>query len=301
MDEKIILENVIDETETVQKQYTKDLSTINIDDSLKELNKEIMDVGSEKYLAELYKTMLEKNPNAKCPTCGGAPMKGKTCPTCGSGSKSVDLTQMEETPVEVMEELFIPSKYRQDKFVISKLKSSHENLIGNKSFEQYTKLLDSVLGRINNGVLEKASLYISAPSGFGKETFAYTALQLAKSRGLTVFPYLDLMEVSRLISAYDNGKMQDPIVKDIKFTDTDLYRSEVCILKVPHNNVSMNNYKVLLQVIDRRSRRGLPTILLSRYKFNYFTALDYSEETKGILSYNNPSPKNLQVFEMNSK
>lgn len=300
MSNDIILENVLTDVR-IEKPKTRDLSQFNISDELKDLNLSISKNGTDDYLKTLYKTMKEKDPKAKCPSCGGKPMKGNICKVCGSGEHTNDIEQMEEPTLEVMETLFIPEKYKKERFNSSKLREGHEELKGSKSFETYVKVLDGILGRINSGINEKASLYISAPSGFGKETFAYTAIQVAKSRGLTVFPYLDLMEVNRLITAYETGKMKDAIVEDIKFTDIDLYRSDVCILKVPHNNISMTNYKVLLQVIDRRSRRGLPTIVLSRYNFKYFTALDSAKETEGIVSYNNPSPKNLQVFETNGK
>lgn len=306
----IELRNVVDDDIQVRDSLTKDLSQIDISEELKEVSNNLNANGSEDFIKEIYLEMKKKDPNAVCPSCGGKPMKGESCTTCGKGNLSEDITNIDEMSEQVVQELFIPEKYLKEKFNSSVLKSSHEDLQDNQSFNKYTRLLDSILDRINRGVLEKSSLYISAPSGFGKETFAYTAIQLAKSRGLTVFPYLDLMEANRLMEAYEQMDMKEslkrrkekfPIIEDIKFTDLDMYRSDLCILKVPHSNVSMTNYQIMLKIIDRRARRGLPTITLSRYNFNFFTMLDTQKETAGIISYNNPSHKNLQVFETNGK
>lgn len=247
------------------------------------------------FLKRSYEEIKKKNPKAVCPSCGGKPLKGQTCEVCGAGESLTKLAFIEDITEEVRSELFIPEKYKKITFDSSKLLMDKKELEKKEDFQQYVKILDAILSHINVGKLELSSLYIHAPSGFGKETFAYTAIQLALLNNLTVFPYLDLSEVQRLISAYETGNMRDPVIKDIGFSDIDLYTSDLCILKVPHNNM-LNSYKVMLQVIDRRARRGLPTIIMSRYNFKYFTSLDKFKEVEGIVSYNNPSPKNLRVF-----
>lgn len=289
----------------VHKPLTRDMSNLQINDELKEVGKLYEANGTEEPLKEIYKSMLAKNPNAKCPSCGGKPLKSKICGVCNAGSISKDIDIIDTLTEEETDRLLIPKKYKTEKFNSDILKSDYNHLMIEDrekiSFSIYTKILDSILTRISNHKLEKSSLYISAPSGMGKETFAYSLLQLAKSKGMTVFPYLDLLEVRRFIEAFELHNFKDPIIESVGFKDVDLYNAEVCVLKVPTTQSEEGfhqAYKTMLQVIDRRARKDLPTIILSREYARYFFAYDKMNQVAGIIKYNNPSPKNLQVYEV---
>lgn len=278
-----------------------DLTKHKLSDEDKEFKKVMEGYSSQtEMLRDIYQKSLQRDPNAKCPSCGGKPFAGETCKVCDSGAVLDKLFLTETVPAEQKDALFIPTKYHSEKFQAHKLIENHTNLKDSKSFNKYVKYLDRILAQTETGSLQLSSLYIHAPSGFGKETFAYTLLQVGMLAGLTVFPYLDLSEVSRLITAYESGNRKDDIVKSIGYSDVDLYTAELCVLKVPHFD-SLNSYKVMLAVIDRRARRGLPTIILSRYSYKYFTSFDTYKEVDGILGYDNVSPKNLRVVEMDAK
>lgn len=293
MNEEILFDNSNTEFKIRQPEIGID---VNLSLNAQNLMNEVETEGTVNPLKQIFQSMLEKDPNAVCPSCRFKPLTG-TCSVCGTG-KVVVSKNFEETPLSEVDRFFIPHKYRKEKFSSATLTEHKKDIANNASFIEYKKVLDAILVRISSGQIENRSYYISAPAGFGKETFAYTVLQMAMANGMTIFPYIDLGEAERLMNAYQTNHKDDPIKDDIGFSDVELYTAKVVILKVPHNNVASFLYKAMLTIIDRRARRGLPTIILSRYRLNYFTSLDTNGEVRNIVSYSKPSAKNLQVFEV---
>lgn len=274
--------------------------TDELSDKQKELLIKLNDEESRmESLREAYRKMKEKNPNATCPSCGGMRRGNLVCEVCGSGSAKETIVMKKEVMLETAEELFIPNHYVNKVFDAQKVREQHPSLSGTKELEGYLQMLTMITDQLNNKSTQLSSLFISAPAGFGKDHFAYSLLQIAVTNEMTVFPYLDLGEVNRLISAYERNNTKD-IRKDIRYTDIDLYTAKVCVLKVPHSD-NLESYKTALKVIDRRARRGLSTIILSRYNFNFFTSYDKFGETKSLVKYDAVSPKNLRIIEMNAR
>lgn len=253
-----------------------------------------------KMLRETYLKRKEANPNATCPSCGGMSKSNSKCPVCESGGAVEKIVMKQEVELETAEKLFIPNYYVGKVFNPDEIRRSHPSLNGVKEFEDYLGMLSLITDQMNRKSLQLSSLFISAPGGFGKEHFAYSLLQIAVTNGLTVFPYFDLGEVGRLLNAYEERNYRDSIIKDTKFTDVDLANAQVCILKVPHSN-NLESYKIAMKVIDRRSRRGLSTIIMSRYNYNYFTTLDKFGEMDSMKAYDNVSPKNIRRVEMTAR
>lgn len=263
--------------------------------------------NNTKMLREAYLKRKEADPNATCPSCGGM-SKGKSkCPVCESGGAVEKIVMKEEIELETAEKLFIPNHYVGKVFNADKVRQSHNSLTGVKEFEDYLEMLTLITEQMNRKSLQLSSLFISAPGGFGKEHFAYSLLQIAVTNGLTVFPYLDLGEVGRLLTAYEDtnfkekkNRFRDAIIKDVKFTDVDLATAQVCVLKVPHSD-NLESFRIAMKVIDRRSRRGLPTIILSRYPYGYFTSFDTYREMDALKAYDDVSPKNIRRVEMTAR
>lgn len=288
--------------ETVSKIVvnTNESLTDELSDKEKELMTKLNDESSKlDVLKEAYRKMKEKNPNATCPSCGGMRMGNKVCEVCGAGSAKEKIVMKQEVMMETAEKLFIPNHYVNKVFDAQKVREQHPSLSGTKELENYLSMLSLITDQLNNKYTQLSSLFISAPPGFGKEHFAYSLLQIAVTNGMTVFPYLDLGEVNRLVSAYERNNTKD-ITKDIKFTDVDLYTAKVCVLKVPHSD-NFESYKTALKIIDRRARRGLSTIILSRYNFKFFTSYDTFGEMKSLVKYDAVSPKNVRVIEMSAR
>lgn len=283
---------------------TKDLSGIEVSPTAKSLLDIMNGNGRLDMLKRIHAEQSSKDPNYKCISCGGEPVLGTICEVCGAGSVQDTLKKVATIEEPVVKKLLIPDSYQGVQFDSLKLAADFPDLQKEKSFNDYLSLCNSLLHGLNRRELKNMSLFISAPSGFGKMTFAYSFLQLAEVLGYKTFPYLDLLEVKRLIDAYETGNhlqpkfRQDPILEYVGFSDVDLYDADVCILKVPNGHEMHGTYKVMLQVIDRRARRGKTTIILSRYGIQQLIYMDGLKETQGIMSYNNPTPKNLQTYEV---
>lgn len=277
---------------------TKKDSTLN---TKEQTLKKALELDSLTMLKNIYAEAKKLDENAVCPSCNGKPFKGETCPICLKGSYEFEKVSIQEVNTDKMKELSIPEYYIGKDFNPNILKDEYKELNGREDFNTYLNVMDKVLSILSKGSLPKLSLYISAPSGFGKMTFVYNALQVAKNCGLTVAPYIDLLEAKMLIEACEDYKKPQDIIKDLGFRDTVLYKSDVCFIKVPPTIDSVMNIQTLLKIMDRRARRGLATIIISRYSFKYFTSYDYSNEFGGLRNTNYVSPKTLQVYDLHYK
>lgn len=246
------------------------------------------------FMKEMYENSKKLDPNAECPSCAGMPEK--TCEVCGQGKimKVVDYLQIESE--QIFDNLGIPPYIAKDAYNSATLLSDKKHLADNTAFQMYCSKTDRLLESFTRGNPLMCSIFVGAPSGFGKEHLVYSIMLAGMDNGLTVFPYIDLSEAQQLINSYEKGKDDDPIRTQIKFTDIDLYNSDICILKVPHSENQLS-YQTALTVIDRRARRGKSTIIVSRYPFKYFTLRDSTKEFQGIISNTSIRPKNIQLIE----
>lgn len=262
----------------------------------KEIKNSIESNGNIAFAKEMYAEMLADDPKAVCPSCGGRPKGKKVCDVCGAGkyAKKIDYFRLENEGI--LQRLYIPEFFTRETYSKNILLAEKEHLKDNGAFQMYLDKVDRLIGAIGRGTKLESSLFISAPSGFGKEHMVYTLMCIALDRGLTVFPYIDLAEAEALMTSFEEGNDKDPIRESITFTDLELYESDVCILKVPHANNS-HSFKTALKVIDRRARRNKSTIIISRYHIRYFAMLDSFKEIEGIINPNSSRPKNLKVIE----
>ncbi|MER2114279.1 MAG: hypothetical protein ABS904_00820 [Solibacillus isronensis] len=247
-------------------------------------------------MKKLYAEKIAKDPKASCPSCGGRPIGKKVCEICGAGKsiEKIDYFRLENEGV--LEKLYIPEDFTRDTYDKNVLLQAKEHLKDNPSFVGFLEKLDRLMTFVGRGGKLESSLFISAPSGFGKEHFVYTLLCIALEKGMTVFPYIDLAEAESLITSYESGSPKDDIRQAIQFTDLEMYEADLCILKVQHSN-NGHAYKTALNIIDKRARRGKSTVIVSRYNIRYFAMLDNFKEIEGIIDPNSKRPKNLKVIE----
>jgi len=104
-------------------------------------------------------------------------------------------------------------------------------------------------------------------------------MQRALNAGFTVAPLLDTCEVKRaLILACENPRYQ--INKYLSYEDY-IY-SDVMFITVTKLYVKNEAYQVIEEILDRRSRKGLSTFILSRASLEDISARDIKGDFKAI-------------------
>lgn len=198
-----------------------------------------------------------------CPYCGNEGKEGG-CEHCGrlKGKINLPSKQAEQTFVHNAQWKLIPNEYIGVLWNKDALVNSHPERCTDGNFSAFATLLNRVVKTFRRGSVYPTSLFISAPSGFSKEIFAYTCMQYALKNEITVAPFLDSTSVERLLKMC----ARNPNYKIYNFIDYDSYiTSMVCfvaITNLPEHSWSIDLIKELL---DRRSRLGLPTYFISPY------------------------------------
>lgn len=228
---------------------------------------------------------------AHCFTCGGKGFLDKTCPECGREptNESINLDKIENVGefVKNVNGTMIPSKYhgvfwRKETLEIdnsAKLAKYNGIDYDDRLFIRYADQLEKINTIFAENRIPHKSAIIIAPAGYSKITFAYSCMQRALNAGFSVAPLLDTGELKRvLILASENPRYKvnnclsydDYIMSDVLFvTVTKLYT---------HNEA----YQTIQELIDRRSRKGLSTFVLSRFSLEEMSRTDRSQSFNAI-------------------
>lgn len=226
-----------------------------------------------------------------CFTCGGFGFQDKDCPECGHEAlnKAVDLDKAENIAdfVKKIENTEIPAKYHGvfwsrdmlERDHREKLKQYNESGYNDELFCWYCNQLQKINDVFAEGRIPHKSAIIIAPAGYSKITFAYSCMQRALNSGFSVAPLLDTCEVKRaLILACENPRYL--INKSITYEDY-IY-SDVMFITVTKLYVKNEAYQVIEEILDRRSRKGLSTFILSRADLAEMSVRDTKGDFKAI-------------------
>lgn len=222
-----------------------------------------------------------------CFTCGNEGFKDKVCPSCGRKPR-ISSFNLEKRDSEDVKEFVtkidafgVPDNYRGicwSKEVLLKTKSSLHN---DYNFVRYADQLEKIHGIFANGVISPKSAIIIAPADFSKMTFAFSCMQHALDHGLSVAPMLDTIELKRLLvlsAENPNYKLFGKISYD------DYVMSDVCFVTVTKLKQREYAYETIQEILDRRTRRGLGTFILSRFDLDEISRRDYANQFEAITS-----------------
>lgn len=198
-----------------------------------------------------------------CLKCGGTHklISGEPCPDCIQeiGFDSIDLIGLE-----------VPEQYVGLKFDKSYLAGYMEL--------EYGEYLEELSRNIINTRLTSKNIFISSPMDRGKSVFAYYCMQALYRKGLSVFPYLDILEIRRLMFEADNYGKTD-FADELRVSLKSLYEVPYLFVRVPLGK-TYNVYDSLVLLIQRRVRRGKSTIILSQENWESFVENDKKEVLK---------------------
>lgn len=225
-----------------------------------------------------------------CFVCGGQYDErfiDKPCPECGKQYKKSANVMIEVKPSEEfvasLKELAVPDFYHGKIWNKERIKKDNQDIIGDKSFERYIQQLDRIHNIFMEGRLPNKSGIIIAPPRMSKVTWAYSCMQQALKHNYSVAWLLDTVEVKRLlVLAGDNPryKLYDKVNYD------EYIMSDVCFITVTKTEYRYDSYSTILEVIDRRARKGLSTFIISRYDLKQLSRRDYDRHFSAIKDFN---------------
>lgn len=224
----------------------------------------------------------------KCFTCGGdydTRYIDTPCPECGKmyGVVALEEKKVDKEFITQAESLNIPNEYIGVKWSKDLLLKEKSKEASNRNFIRFTDQLEKVVRLFEVGRIPAKSALVIAPSGYSKVTWAYTCMQLALEHGFTVAPILDTIELKRLLILAS----ENPRYKLYGTVDYDKYiMSDICFVTVTKTDYCMDAWRVILEIIDRRSRKGLPTFIISRFDLETLSKRDYDGHFKSFVDYN---------------
>ena len=194
-----------------------------------------------------------------CIYCGG---KGKVggCKHCGKELQN-KIDYEDEKFLKHVESSEIPNGYVGVKWSKEKFINSHQNVVSDPKFIKFAESLNALHGVFQEGKMPRKSAIIIAPRRYSKITFAYSCMQYAISSKLTVAPLLDTKELKRLLYL-----MGDKIYK-LKngMTVDDYVDCDICFVTVSKLPCRRESFDVIVELLNMRSRRGLPTFIMSEF------------------------------------
>ncbi len=209
-----------------------------------------------------------------CFTCRDQGMPGG-CPSCGktrefSGNPAVAMTE------EAQKSASIPQYYWDQEWNAETLKASLPELRNHRTFSQYVDQLDKVYNVFKSGQIPRRSALVVAPPRRGKLIWAFSCMKQAMKHGYKIVPLLDTSEWRRLnIIATERAYIKDMSLYGC--TMEDVIAADVVFLTVDKDNFK-GAYRAIESLLDKRQRRGRPTIIISRYSPAQISILDYDDD-----------------------
>jgi hypothetical protein len=205
-----------------------------------------------------------------CFTCGGEGFPDKKCPSCGREPKKLNLSKLnekevvkfiEESKLVRIPEQYIGVEWSAEIFWRNHTEALTQEGIKDRLLADYVARLQKVHDIFAEGSLPRKGAIIIAPSTYSKMVWAYSCMQHALRNDYKVAPLLDTLEVHRLLAV----GAENPKYKLYGEIDHDEYfMSDVVFVTVTKTEYKKTAYMVIQELFDRRSRKGLPTFVLSQ-------------------------------------
>lgn len=198
------------------------------------------------------------------------------CSDCGKDSSKIQVHTQEFSQEILAKDFNVPSYYINNVWDSDKLKKSLPDFKDHHAFQKYCSLLDDMYNIFKRGKFPIQSLLIVAPRLRGKQIFVYSCMQEAIKHGLTVGPYLDTSEIKRL-NILSADRSYSPHLNKLPYSIEDILEADILFVTVDLDNFH-GAYRTLDSLLSKRSRRGKPTYIVSRYPIEMISALDKDQE-----------------------
>lgn len=220
---------------------------------------------------------------AYCFTCGGQGLKDKDCPECGKSLKPLlDDVLPKNEDIQISADSNIPRSYMGIDWLQEMLLRDYTELDKDLNFKRFVESLGKINNIFRTGMVPAKSFLIIAPPRFSKMIFAYSCMQYALAYGFSVAPILDTLEVKRLIAL----SAENPRYKLYDRISYDSYiNSDVLFLTVTKTDYCIDSYSTILEILDKRTRLGKFTGIISRFDMKTMSRRDYNHHFDKILDY----------------
>ena len=226
-----------------------------------------------------------------CYMCGGKfdeRFIDKPCPVCGKQYVRHGVDIKSPVVVEEANKILIPPRYIGIEWSSGIILENKKDMSNQRGLKRLVGVMESVHDSYAKGKQPKRSAIIIAPPMYSKVIWAYSCMQCALSNGMTVAPLLDTVELKRfmLLSA------EKPFHEIYKIMDYESYiTADVCFVTVTKTDRNTEAFKVILELLDIRSRKGLPTYIISRFDINVLSKWDRNNHFRALVnSYHNEDP-----------
>ena len=215
-----------------------------------------------------------------CYTCGNKGFTDKVCPDCGKEPRKLSIVSGESPQfLGKITRFGVPAVYQGNAWNAERLKNSFPEKKENPTFQRFVERLDKINNLFVKGLLTEYSALIIAPAGYSKMTFAYSCMQRALDAGFSVAPFLDTVELKRFLTL--SG--ENPNYKLFnKMSYEEYILSDVCFVTVTKLPAREWAFNAIQELLDRRSRKGLSTFVISRYNLSEISRKDASNEFSAI-------------------
>lgn len=226
--------------------------------------------------------------NKRCYRCNGEYDERYVdvpCPDCGRQYKKeneVDLNQLVKTDTKFLntiKSLEIPKEYLGITWSRETLDKDKEEDKSLRIYQGFAQQLERVHDIFESGLIPPKSALVIAPIGYSKVTWAYSCMQQAVAHGFSVAPLLDTVELKRLFVL----SSEKPNFKMFGLTYEDYIEKDICFVAVTKSEYVGHSWQTILDILDKRSRKGLPTFIISRYGVDAISKWDYDGQFKVLL------------------
>lgn len=204
------------------------------------------------------------------------------CPSCGKSIAEESDVFSELVSDEVLETIAIPSFYKGVVWNKQTFLSAHKDDLASSSIERYAELLTRIHNIFSSGKIPNKSFIITAHSGMGKLTWAYSCMQEALRNGFTVMPILDNTQYKRL-SIISSDRITSRFLKQYSFSIDEYNNADVVFLAIDPDNFQ-GSYRTVSSLAYKRARLGKQTFIISRFTTAQMSILDYEDNFKTTLT-----------------
>jgi hypothetical protein len=171
-----------------------------------------------------------------CPECGGIGTKidGSVC-SCKVNEESIysDVVCLD-----------VPEQYQGIRFM--------QDLVPADLGPKYASVLQDLHTKISSLSFKNRNLVICSPARHSKTVWAYSLIQSLFRKSIEVAPLYDILEIRRIASDYDSGKVR---------SSSNIYDAPILFARIPVDT-NFQVYSGVQSLIHRRVRRGHSTVFI---------------------------------------
>lgn len=198
--------------------------------------------------------------NFKCVLCRD---KGREegCPSCGEVTKITSHIKFRDVTLVEMGRMHIPQHYIGNVWDSLILKEDYREYCNEIDFTNYTNQLDKVYKHLVNGGTIPNSAVITSPMGYGKTTWAYNCIIELLKNGFKVPPIISTSQLKTMqTKAYERPTWHN---KWNDYSYSEYVEADVLFITVTKGPEYVYATRLLIDIVDTRSRISKPTVILS--------------------------------------